>query len=253
VTEGFLAARFEYPIRLTEHAEVISRLAELVARPCFAPLQRVWKTRKSKNSAYAALTAATVADYLSDGKNHYVGMDGGRSGEMIASARFPTGEHDRDWNVEKPRYMGYIIVPHDASVLAERVAILKEMASVLHILFGGISFEAEFGDAHSFVLVNRPYGLLVSVPHRRERRAHELYGDQIDTKVPGHLTKVSPDSLAESGAFTRVDRIRDDLVYLQLTADPEDARDLNAFEARLDAARAALEPISMDLSSVTFS
>jgi hypothetical protein len=260
---GFLAAHFTFPIRLTENPEAARRLADALARPCFRPLSRAFKTVKSKDSGHVPLTAENVLGYLTDAKNHHVGADNGRDGDLAAKASFPTGEHNRAWNVEKPRFTGYVIVPHDAALLEERLAALKEIASALQVVYGAISFEATHGDAQAFALAMRPYGEFVSVSRRKERRAQELYPDQLAARIPGpewalflsegHQAELPADKIRTTGAFAKVEELEGRRAYLQLTDDPADARDVEVFEAKIDAAREALQPISMDLSGVSFS
>jgi hypothetical protein len=131
------------------------------------------------------------------------------------------------------------------------------------VVYGAISFEATHGDAQAFALAMRPYGELVSVSRRKERRAQELFPDQLAARIPGpewalflsegHQAELQVDKIRATGAFAKVEELDGRLLYLQLTDDPADARDLEAFEATVDAARQVLRPIAMDLSGVTFS
>ncbi len=261
---GFLAAHFEYELRLSEHPDAAQGLAEALARPCVASLSRAYKQRKSRDSGHVPPAPDIIRTYLLDRENHYLAMDSGREGEPTASARFANGEHTRGWKSDHPvRFKGHVIVPYDRTLLDDQLVALRDVAAALQLVFGSISYEENFGDAHHFVLVSLPYGPLVSLQHRKERRAHWMYEHDIFTKVPGpewglflgagHLDTLPADALRGSGAFARVLELRDRLVYLQLTDDPADARDLEAFDRKLDAARAALAPIAMDLTGVTFS
>jgi hypothetical protein len=195
-----------------------------------------------------------------DHEVHYVAMDNGSAGEKSAGARFPTGEHNRTWNVAQASFKAYVILPHDPQLLDARIACLKDLASALSVRFGAIAFEPTYEYAHAFVLAHGSPSAPLSDRRRAERRAHGLYADQVRSNIPGpewglflteeHLERVSLTTLKR--VFARVEPVREGLVYLQLTATPDDLPDRAAFDAALDNARSALQPILMDLSSVTF-
>jgi len=258
----FVAARLEFTVRPSERPDVARRVAACLADPSLAPLQRVFVNRRSKESQHTTISAEVIEKFLLDRANHDVVLDSGRSGELVAKASVPTGEHTRGWDPGPATLHGHVVLPYDAGTNAERSAVIHDLAQALEVVYGAIAVEPVYGDAHTFVLVGRPRRPGLSPRHLKERRAHFLYDRKVIDEVPGpelgmylgggHLQKVGTDALKASCAFHEVKRLGERLVYLQLTADPADALRAD-YEDRLDAARAALAPLLMDLSKVTFS
>jgi hypothetical protein len=255
-----LCLRLEYALVPARDATVASTMAEIMMRPCFAPLKRMsLETRRGRNMHYTRPSAEVIQAYLCDPRCDVVDMESGRQGEVIAQARLPTGLLlEPDYWVAYPAPLKlYIIVPHDPGLARARIDAFCELALVVQATSGCVSMENGFNLAQTMCIGSlvKPAKLVHMQPGltlRRlaERRSYSLR--KLDREVPapewglflsrGHLDVVSADALESSGVFHQVRRLGDALVFLQLTADPADALRPD-YDDLLDPVRRVLAPI----------
>jgi hypothetical protein len=246
-------------------ATVASAMAAIMTRPCFAPLERMsLETRTGRRLRYTSPSADAIRAYLCDPQCDFVDMDSGRHGELVATARLPTGRFLRpsSWAAYPAPMEPLIIVPHDPSLVGARINAFCDLATAVHACAGCVSMENGFGIAHRLALggSTHPEKLLAMQPSltpRRlaERRRYDMR--KLDREIPspewglylsrGHLDVVPADELEASGVFHRVRRLGDDLVFLQLTEDPADALRPD-YDDLLDPVRRVLAPILSSFS-----
>jgi hypothetical protein len=255
-----LVLRLAHALMPARDAMVVSTMAEIMMRPCFAPLKRMsLETRRGRNLHYTRPSSEVIRAYLCDPQCDVVDMESGRQGDLIAQARLPTGLLlEPDYWVAYPAPLKiYIILPHDPGLARTRIDAFCELALVVQATAGCVSMENGFGLAQRVGLggSTQPAKLVHMQPGltlRRlaERRRYDLR--KLDREVPapewglflsrGHLDVVSADALEASGVVHQVRRLSDDLVFLQLTADPADALRPD-FDALLDPVRRVLAPV----------
>jgi hypothetical protein len=258
--EPMLVLRLEHALVTGRDATVVSALAEIMMRPCFAPLQRMaFETRRGRRMRHTTPSAEVIRAYLSDPQCDFVDMDAGRRREPNASARLPTGlvrEHDY-WVAWPAPLTLEVIVPHDPGLARARIDAFCDLAMAVQAIAGCVSMEngfrlarrVGFGSSfHPAKLVNRQPGM--TMRRLRERRSFDM--SKLDREVPapewglflsrGHLAVVPASALEASGVFHQVRRLGEDLVFLQLTADPADALRPD-YDALLDPVRQVLAPI----------
>jgi hypothetical protein len=255
-----LVLRLEHALVPARDATAVIAMAEIMTRACFAPLKRVsLETRSGRNLRHTKSTAEAVHAYLCDPRCDVVDMDSGRQGDLIAKARLSTGlTLEPDYWVAFPAPLElHIIVPHDPELARARVDAFCELAAVVQAVGGCVSIENGFDLAQhvAYCRLVKPAKLVDMQPGltlRRlaERRSYDLR--KLDREVPSpewglflsrwHLEKVSASALEDSGAFHQVRRLSDELVFLQLTADPADALRPD-FDAMLDPVRRVLSPV----------
>jgi hypothetical protein len=250
-----------------EHAFIPGRddaaaaaVAEIVTRPCFAALRRVaLETARGRTMHHSRTTTERVKALMQDPRCDIVDMDSGREQELSASARLETGLlRSKDyWDVYPGPLEPHILVPYEPEHAQARIGAFCELAVVLRAIAGFVSVEMDHPMAHKVAI-----GLAKSSLERglqqpgmtwrriRERRTYSQ--KTLDREIPapewglflgrGHLASVSADVLEASGVFHQVRRLSDDLVFLQLTADPSDALRPD-FDALLDPVRRVLAPV----------
>jgi hypothetical protein len=164
--------------------------------------------------------------------------------------------------IPETRYSAVIALPLVAAALEAVIGSACDLAAALSAATGFIALEPRYGLAHSAALGgSRPKERVgLSTQRFRERRGRDRYEDRLVAEFaavewgtflgPGHLPKINLDDLRRSGAFARVIENTPALVYLQVTEDPMD--DLTeGFENKLVAARRALAPLLMDVSTIS--
>jgi hypothetical protein len=257
--EPTLALRLEHAFIPGRDAGASAAVAEILTRPCFAELRRVaLETNKGRVMRHSATSRERVQALMQDPKCDMVNMDSGRHGELVADARIETGLlRDADyWDSFPAPLMSTVTAPHEASLMGARLEAFCELAVVLRAMAGCLSLEMNFRMACRLVNGNTPTprkGLRqpgMTLRRLQERRSYtqKISGRQIPSPEwglflgRGHLDQVSADALAATGAFHRVRVLGDDLVFLQLTADPADALRPD-FDAMLDPVRRVLAPV----------
>jgi hypothetical protein len=255
-----LSLRLEYALVPARDPTVVSTMAEIMMRPCFAPLKRMsLETRKGRNMHYTRPSAEVIRAYLCDPRCDVVDMESGRQGDLIAQARLPTGLLlDPDSWVAYPAPLElYIIVPHDQGLARARIDAFCDLALAVRAAAGCVSMENGFNLAQTMCIgrLVKPAKLVHMQPGLTPRRLYERRSydkRKLDREVPspewglflsrGHLEQVPASALEDSGVFHQVRRLRDELVFLQLTADPADALRPD-FDALLDPVRRVLAPV----------
>lgn len=255
-----LSMRLEYALVPARDPTVVTAMAEIMMRPCFAPLKRMsLETRRGRNMLYTRPSAEVIQAYLCDPRCDVVDMESGREGDLIAQARLPTGlllEPDH-WVAYPAPLESYVIVPHDPGLVSARIDAFCDLAQAVQATAGCVSTENGFNLAQNFCIgrLSKPDKLVHKQPGLTLRRLAERrrYSKRkLDREVPSpewglflsrkHLDVVSADALEASGVFHQVRRLADDLVFLQLTADPADALRPD-YDALLDPVRAVLAPV----------
>jgi hypothetical protein len=254
-----LVLRLEHALVPARDATVVRTMADIMTRPCFAPLTRVaLDTRQGRSMRHTQTSAEAIQAYLSDPKCDAVLMDSGRHGELIADAFLPTGlalEPDY-WDIYPAPLGLYVVVPHESEFRA-RIDSFCELATVVDAIAGCVSTEIDWrlaqrvglgSGTHPDKLVHMQSSL--TMRRLSERRSYDKR--KLDRELPspewglflsrGHLEKVPASALEASGVFHQVRRLSDELVFLQLTADPADALRPD-FDALLDPVRMALAPV----------
>jgi hypothetical protein len=257
-----LAIRLDFGQRLIEKRSVSTTVAEVLARPCFAVLDRLSGRRKDRWSKHVKPSSDAIAGYLSDPKLDAAALDNKRGKDPVASAEVENGV-GRDNDAASPtRYRATAVLPYVATALEEVVTSACDLGAALDAAAGYIALEASYGLAHEVALGGfRPRERVgLSQQRFRERRGRHHYDDRLVAELagvewgtflgPGHLAKVDLAELRRSGAFARVVEVTPTLAYLQVTEDPLD--DLTeGFEQKLIAARRVLAPLLMDVSAMS--
>jgi hypothetical protein len=255
-----LVLRLAHALVPARDTAVVSTMAEIMTRPCFAPLERVsLETRGGRNMHHTRPSAEVIQKHLCDPRCDVVDMDSGRQGDLIAAARLPTGLLlEPDYWVAFPAPLEpQIIVPHDPGLARERIDAFCDLAAIVHAIAGCVSMENGFGHAHRVGIgrSTQPAKLMNTQPSLTLRRLAERkrYSKRkLDREVPApewglflgrrHLEVVPADEIEASGVFHQVRRLSDELVFLQLTEDPADALRPD-YDALLDPVRRVLAPI----------
>ncbi len=255
-----LLLRLEHVLVPARDATVSSAMAEIMTRPCFAPLTRVaLETRQGRSMRHTKPSAEAIHMYLCDPKCDVVDMDSGRQGELSAAARLPTGLFltPASWAAYPAPMELQIIVPHDPGLARARIDAFCDLAVAVQGVAGCVSVENDFRLAQrvGFGTSTKPDKLVhlqpgLTLRRLAERRSYDMR--KLDREVPapewglflsrGHLELVSVDELEASGVFHQVRRLGDDLVFLQLTGDPADALRPD-YDVLLEPVRRVLAPI----------
>lgn len=253
-----LAIQIEHAVRPARWRA--KAIAEILARPCFAPLSRASYRRKDRWSGHKNASADVMESYLADPENHDLGLDNGRSGQLIVSATITTGVLQRTWTPGPPLLLSHILVPHDAALTADRMSATCELFEALEGASGAITVEPDHDLAQRFALGGNPKARAgLSEIHRKERKAHSLHDGDLPSRLsgpewglflgPGHLATLSREKIEGSGAFATVRPVGTHALFITMTNDPADALG-DGFEAMLDHARRVLAPLLMDVSTV---
>jgi hypothetical protein len=257
--EPTLAIRLKHAFIPGRDAGAAAAVAEILTRPCFVELRRVaLETNKGRVMRHSATSRERIHALMQDPACDMVNMDSGRHEELVAVARIETGLL-RDagyWDAFPAPLMSTVVVPHEASLSGARLAAFCELAVALRAMAGCMSVEMNFNMASRLVHGQTPpprKGLAqpgMTLLRLRERRSYDQRTS--DRQVPspewglflsrGHLEQVPASALEASGVFHQVRRLSDELVFLQLTADPADALRPD-FDALLDPVRRVLAPV----------
>lgn len=252
--------RLDHALIPSRDATVPGTVAEIMTRPCFAPLTRVaLDTRQGRRMRHTTTSAEAIQAFLCDPRCDAVVLDSGRHGELTADAFLPTGlviEPDY-WDAYPAPLEPYVIVPHEPALVRARVEAFCDLAMAVQAVAGCVSMEIDQrlaqrvgigASSQPAKLVDMQPGL--TLQRLRERRRYDMR--KLDREVPSpewglflsrrHLDVVPASALEASGVFHQVRRLGDDLVFLQLTADPADALRPD-YDALLDPVRRVLAPI----------
>jgi hypothetical protein len=254
-----LALHIDHKLAPGFDPRIAAKAGEILSRPCFVQLSRVAIHAKNRDLKHQPKTSASIEASLCASDADAAVLDSGRSSDLVASARIWSGRHIEGYDDPKPLLASYVIVPYAA---AQRDALLDafvDLATALQALAGYVAVERDYEHAHRAALSQAPRPEDVrDFPRRaRERKAHFWFDKKIDTQIsgpdwgvilgPGHLQRVQ----LASDTFGMV-RDAGSSKFVFLSADPEDAL-TEAFDLHLEAARTALRPVLMDVSSVPVS
>lgn len=256
----FLALRLDHILFLVDHREAARAVAEVLMRPCFGAFTRVSALQNDHPVGQTEVSRQTITECLVNPAFQGIMLDSGRLGNLTAVAVFPNGQYARHWAPSPARLRASVVVPLAGPAAPALVQAACDLALILDARFGAITVEPTHSLAERWVLGGRPKprpGL--SARRRVERRAYCIRTGHTATEISGpewglflgagHLARLDLQAVCRSGAFEKVEAVARNLVFLQLTAHPED--DLSdSFESRLNLAREALAPVLMDLSVV---
>lgn len=252
-----IAARFRFPTFLVDDPSAARRVAEVLARPCLARLERVAAKKGDQLVMRTNATASGIAAHLAEHAFEGVVLENAGEGVVVASAEFPNGQHARSWPASPVGCYGYVAVPFVATDTNDVVRAACDLAIALDARSGAITVEPDYHSAQRWALESpRPKERTgLSARRIQERRAHRRFEDDLATRVagpewglflgPGHLQHL--DRRAIAAAAARVEEVSSSLLYVQASFDPLDDF-TDAFDATLDALRGALAPVLMDLS-----
>lgn len=253
-----LAIQIEHAVRPTSWSA--KTIAEILARPCFAPLARASYRRKDRWSGHQKASSEVMASYLADPENHDLGLDNGRSGDLSATATITTGVLQRTWTPGPALLLSHVLVPHDATLTADRITAACDLFAALAGASGAITVEPDYDLAQRFALGGNPKARAgLSERHRKERKAHGLHDGDLATRIsgpewglflgPGHLAAMPRQRFESSGLFAIVRPIGDHALFVGVTNDPMDALS-DGFESKLDRVRELIAPMLIDASGV---
>lgn len=253
-----LAIQIEHAVRPTTWQA--RTIAEILARPCFAPLARASYRRKDKWSGHQKASLDVIASYLADPENHDLGLDNGRGGDLTASAAITTGVLQRTWTPGPRLLLSHVLVPHEAALTTDRVDAACELFEALEGASGAITVEPDHDLAQRFALGGNPKARAgLSERHRKERKAHGLHDGELPTRLsgpewglflgPGHLAAVPRQRIEASEVFAIVKPVGDRALFVGVTNDAIDALSVG-FESNLDRVRELLAPLLIDVSAV---
>jgi hypothetical protein len=251
-----LALHVDHHLAPGKDEKVAANVGAILARPCFETLTRVAINVKDRDKKHQPKTASAVAACLLALDSDAAVLDNGRVGDLVASARIWTGRHNEKYDEPKPPMASYVIVPHDPARSLDLLDAFVVLVTALDAVAGFVAVDPDFPRAHTAALSTRPRPEQVrDFPRRaRERKGHDWYPKQIHAEIsgpdwamvlgPDHLRRIVPDP-----AVFPIIRDAGRCKVVALSTDAEDAL-AEAFDARLEAARAALAPILMDVSKV---
>jgi hypothetical protein len=258
--QPMLVLRLEHALVPARDSALVRTMADIMTRPCFAPLTRVaLDTRQGRRMRHTRISAEAIESYLCDPQCDAVIFDSGRRGELTADAVLPTGlllEPDY-WVVYPAPLEIHVILPHDPVLTQTRLDAFIDLAVATKAIAGCVSIELGMRlAAHlGYGGFRQPPEAVHMQPGLTKRRLAERWSfsmRKLDREVPapewglflsrGHLEKVPASALEASGVFHQVRRLSDELVFLQLTADPADALRPD-FDTMLDPVRRVLSPV----------
>lgn len=241
-------------------SDKLDRLADLLNLPVFRSLSRTAVVDRDRRTGHAEKTQAAMEVQLRAPRSQGIELDGGRGGGPNEQALFL---FDRGADPYPAAHSGAIVLEYDSSQLDGYLDAFSRIAGELETVLAYISLEPSFSEAQSVTLGYEGQDTRrrkdMTPRRRRERKAQAFHIADTGRKLPavhwgmylsaGHLAALDLEQLASSSAFHRVEKLGTGLVFLQLTADPQDAlRD--AFEEKLQAARHALAPVLIDSSDI---
>ncbi len=159
-------------------------VAEILTRPCFAPLRRVaLETARGRTMQHGKTTTERVKALMQDPRCDIIDMNSGRQPELTASARIATGllRTADYWDAFPGPLQPRIVVPHEPEHTGARIEAFCELAVILRAIAGCVSVEMNHGMADGLGIGNatpsRERGLPqpgMTVRRLRERRAYDI-------------------------------------------------------------------------------
>jgi len=259
-----LVARFDHTFDPGQSNKAIKSLGEIFTLPSFDVFKRIFVERRGRWTQYKSISEKLIAEYLIETQNESVNFDSGRKSDLIAKARIEKG-HNVVGSYLPTEFVSYIVIPLKNNALAELINSVCQIAGVLKIHAGAITVEKSFDKAESFALsikeqTQTPLSFCNKEKRLRERAAYDYYRKDIDKKVScpewglflskDHLKSLPFETLKNSLVFSKVRMVvPDQLVYIQMTNDPNDIFH-PGFEEKYEKARQVLQPILMDTSDI---
>lgn len=245
-----------HPGDAEQSARVVARALDVA---CFTPLTRIAMGVKDREKRYAAKCIDVMTEFLLDPSCDDLILDSGRAGDLIASARIPSGRHAKGYDDPRALIGSFAVVPAPTAT-SDLVDGVVELVAALGGIAGFIAAEPGFDRAHRAVHNKPPrHDDVPDYPEirARERIAHDWYGKRIEAEIAGpdwglvlgpeHLKRIEPDPtvfpIVRNAGVSKA---------VFLTSNVEDALS-ESFDARLDAARKALARLLMDVSNVPVS
>lgn len=260
----FWFCRLDHARSLRDHEDAARRVANLVNVPVMKALRRVAVTIKSREAEHGPNSPELVLKHLQNPKGRGAWFDSGRSGKLESQGWIETALGYKPDADIVATLQAYFVVPY---VAEEREAVLDafcSLAEALEAAYGAAGVEPSFQTAHNAAIATGPTAAdiptyKVMTPDRiRYRRTPAFLANQIHCGIggpewgtflgPGHLARLPADTLA-SNAFYSVRPLAHGGAFIRLSEDPMDAQ-TDAILGMVARARAALEPIVVDVSSV---
>ncbi|HWO20961.1 MAG TPA: hypothetical protein VNO30_19475 [Kofleriaceae bacterium] len=254
----YLGLHLDHRFAPIEDEHLTGTLVEILARPCFAALTRVAAQFRDRDPSYQPKHPASIASALRSPAAIAIVLDCGRRDDPTATARICTARPPRTPHTAaaRPFLASVVVVPARRADAPAILDAFVDLAAALQAVAGYIAVEPDHDRAHRAALAQAPSREDVRDHYRRaqERRAHAWYDRAIDAQLAGpewgivlgprHLGRLAPDPacfpvIREAGAAK----------LALLSTSPADALEPH-FERRLDAARQALAPLLMDVSTV---
>ncbi len=253
-----------YARSLRDHEDLASRAAGLLNTPSMRAFRRVATSKNGRETEYGRNSPELLLKHLQRPDAHAVWLDSGRSGKLESHGWITIAlGYKPDADILATMRANFV-VPYVAD---EREAVLDVfcgLAEILDAAYGATSVEPSFDTASNAAVASRPsaadaptYTVMTedriryrnAPAYLRNQIHHSIGGPEWGTFLgPGHLARLPPDTLA-SGAFHQVRPLAHGGAFLRLSEDPMDAQ-TDAILGMVARARAALEPIVMDVSSV---
>lgn len=249
---------------LRDNDDLARRAASLLTVPAMRALRRVAVTLKGRETEHGHNSPELVLKHLQHPEGRGAWFDSGRSGKLESQGFITTALGYKPDADIVATMCSYLVIPY---VSEEREAVLDVfcgLAELLDAAYGATSVEPSFDTAHNAALASRPssadaptYAVMTD-DRIRYRNAPAYLRNQIHCGIggpewgtflgPGHLARL-PAATLSSGAFHHVRLLAHGGAFIRLSSDPMDAQS-ESIIALVANARAALEPILMDVSAV---
>lgn len=247
-----------------DHDDLARRVASLLNVPVMRALRRVAVTINGRETDHGPNSPELVSKHLQNPAGRGAWFDSGRSSKLESQGWIETAlGYEPDADIVAT-LRAYVVVPYVADEREEVLDVFCDLAEILEAAYGTTSVEPSFDTAHNAALVSRPSAAdlptytVMTDDRIRYRRTPGFLTNQIHHSIggpewgtflgPGHLARLPPDTLA-SGAFHQVRPLAHGGAFIRLSEDPMDAQ-TDAILGMVARARAALEPIVIDVSSV---
>ncbi len=240
------------------------RVASVLNVPAMRSFRRVAVTVKARETEHRPNSPEQLRKHLQHPVARGVVLDSGRSGEPIADGTIQTAlDYKPDADIVAPM-TAHLVLPYVADDREAVLDVFCSLAEILESAWGATSVEPSFQTASNATGAAGPSSAdaptyTVMTPDRiRYRRtpgfcvseiAHGIGGPEWGTFLgPAHLARLPPATLT-SDAFHHVRPLAHGGAFIRLSTDPMDAQS-ESILALVANARAALEPILLDISSV---
>jgi len=259
--EPTLAIHLKFGLHLVDEPLVASSVAEILSRPCFRVLERLYARVNGQRTYHSEPSVLAIARHLTNSFVDGARLDAKEGREFVALCEIENGTRIREMMPPSIRYAAMLAIPFVEGEVDEVVSAACDLAVCLQAGNGYIALEPRFGWAYEIALGrSRPRERPgVSVQRFQERRGRSSYDDRLGTELGGlewgtflgggHLARIDMEPVRASGVFARIVQLGPELVYLQVTEHAAD--DLtNDLEERLVEARKVLAPVLMRVAHI---